>query len=98
MPFGDGTGPAGLGPRTGRGRGWCRRGGGRALAAGVLVPMAAAVIRDLMRPDGRIRAAVRMFMAHRRGARIERANEIDARHEIIREEPISTHREGNATT
>ncbi|MBD3241019.1 MAG: hypothetical protein GF331_10575 [Chitinivibrionales bacterium] len=98
MPLGDGTGPVGLGPRTGRGRGWCRRGQGRALAAGVFLPMAAAVVRDLLLPDGRIRTAIRMFVAQKRHARPRRDKEISAHHEIIGEQPVQTQKRGNATT
>ncbi len=34
MPYGDGTGPMGNGPQTGRGRGRCHGGGGRRMGAG----------------------------------------------------------------
>jgi hypothetical protein len=74
MPRGDGTGPMGLGPRTGRGRGMCsawsriggigrvhrRRGGG--LLWGLAVPVAAAAVGELLNPRGRLRQVMRALL------------------------------------
>jgi hypothetical protein len=67
MPFHDGTGPAGLGPKTGR------RGGGYGFGGsgfsprrigflGALVPVAVAVVRDLANPYGFLRTTGRKLI------------------------------------
>jgi hypothetical protein len=65
MPFGDGTGPLGMGPHTGRNswylkqNGMGRRNAGswgkRGLLAGFAVPVVAAVLRDISNPYGFLR-------------------------------------------
>jgi len=67
MPLHDGTGPLGLGPRTGRGKGRCctgfeyksvsysalgRRNG---WLLGIVLPLGTAILRDLLNPSGVIR-------------------------------------------
>jgi hypothetical protein len=78
MPRSDGTGPLGLGPGTGRGRGWCKTGiplpgFGRAMFRGknrwlfgMAVPVIVAAIRDLANPEGRLRQMARSLLAHSR--------------------------------
>lgn len=67
MPSGNGTGPWGLGPRTGRKRGRCFTGnrytvfsptlfsGKKGLLFGIIIPVFAAIIRDLLNPSGILR-------------------------------------------
>jgi hypothetical protein len=67
MPGGDGRGPLGLGPGTGRGKGWCKTGiqppgfgrtmfrGRRGWFLGIAVPVAFAAVRDLANPQGLLR-------------------------------------------
>ncbi|MBD3322002.1 MAG: hypothetical protein GF350_12970 [Chitinivibrionales bacterium] len=90
MPFRDGTGPQGLGPGTGRGRGWCRGfffPGGRfsIRRTGIfsaLVPVAGAVIRDAMNPHGLLRAAGKKLI----GRSSRTANkEINAKYTVVGE-------------
>ncbi|MFP4014169.1 MAG: DUF5320 domain-containing protein [Chitinispirillaceae bacterium] len=65
MPYGDGTGPFGLGPGTGRKRGWCA--GGRKVAFWSLAaPVAAALVRDVMNPGGVLRGCVRQLLGGRK--------------------------------
>ncbi|MFP4164865.1 MAG: DUF5320 family protein [Chitinispirillaceae bacterium] len=65
MPSGDGTGPLGLGPGTGKRRGWCA--GGRKVAFWSLAaPAAAAVIRDVMNPGGVLRGCFRQMLGGRK--------------------------------
>jgi hypothetical protein len=78
MPLGDGTGPLGLGPRTGRGKGRCgagaRLGGtGRILfrgrkgwLLGIAAPAVAAVVRDLANPSGLLRQFIRGVLPHKK--------------------------------
>ena len=73
MPLRNGTGPLGSGPRSGRGNGWCRtgsvyRGSTRALPpgrhgwlAGIIVPLAAAILRDMLNPAGLLRGSMRLL-------------------------------------
>ena len=71
MPRGDGTGPFGFGPATGRGRGGCGRFSymirpgflpRRMRLIGSLVPVAAAVIRDLGNANGLLRSFARKML------------------------------------
>jgi Family of unknown function (DUF5320) len=64
MPLNDGTGPDGLGPRTGRRLGWCfgRKSNlskgiskGSAGKNNLFLPVAIAVVTDLIRPNSTIR-------------------------------------------
>lgn len=73
MPRGDGTGPFGMGPGTGRRRGACTPGtgfgaSGRALfqgrnrwLLGLAAPMVVAAIRDLVNPRGLLRQCAAAF-------------------------------------
>lgn len=86
MPYGDGTGPRGFGPRSGRGSGRCGRGMGRGAGGGsgrssgrgsgrgsgrsgwlwsLLATVAGWALRDMRRPDSRIRS---LFARKERGA------------------------------
>lgn len=97
MPWGDGTGPAGCGPRTGRRRGVCRGwriaeiiGPRRIGGVGSLLPFAAALIRDLSNHNGVLRSLGRKFLmrkTNRSGARI------DARYSIVEEKRIGNKRD-----
>jgi hypothetical protein len=67
MPFNDGTGPAGLGPKTGRKGGWYNFGGSgfssrRIGFLGVLVLIAVAIVRDLSNPYGILRSIGKKFI------------------------------------
>ncbi len=91
MPRGDGTGPFGLGPGTGRGRGWCRGfssgwsgfGPRRMGFIGSLVPVAAAVIRDLMNSNGLLRSFSRKMLTKKEP---EHEKAIDATYVVIDED------------
>ncbi len=74
MPLGDGSGPRGAGPRTGRGLGGCNwRGLQQGIRSkkplsnptfwtGLLISLGIAVVDDLTQPDSRIRSiAGRLF-------------------------------------
>jgi len=70
MPLRNGTGPSGLGPGTGRGRGGCRSGsayrtishpllrGRQGWLAGLVVPLVTVIVRDLLNPAGVLRRIV----------------------------------------
>ncbi len=86
MPRLDGTGPFGIGPRTGRGRGRCggfgvcvagMRPPGRALFAFALT-MAGAVIRDAMNPAGLTRSLFRA-LGGRSASRLNAPDGVSAR-------------------
>jgi len=65
MPLGDGTGPAGRGPGTGRRLGRCFGGSGfgrRAAGAGLGMTALAYVARDLFSQDSLIRAGVKKLL------------------------------------
>ena len=72
MPRGDGTGPSGLGPNTGRGRGLCGGaghtlfGGGRGWFWGLAAPAVAAIARDLANPSGLLRRLARGLLTRGR--------------------------------
>lgn len=88
MPGADGTGPLGLGPGTGRRRGWCgqllsytdrsvrRRLGLLAVAA----PVAVALVRDLTNPVGLLRSVCRRTLGNKRNRRGIRV--VDVENEI----------------
>jgi len=73
MPYRDGTGPFGLGPGTGRGRGGCWTssfmqaglGTRRIGFFGALLPFVAAAIRDLANPNGILRSVGRTLTAQK---------------------------------
>jgi len=64
MPRGDGTGPIGMGPRTGRKMGWCKsvfysRDVFNVKRFGIIrsvIPVLAALIGDALNPNGIIRS------------------------------------------
>jgi hypothetical protein len=70
MPLGDGTGPRGWGPGTGRGRGGCRNFsslpvgfGWRGMGIfGTMLPIAAAIVRDLANYNGLLRSFSRKLL------------------------------------
>lgn len=80
MPLHDGTGPWGLGPRTGRGSGRCYTGVGHRSVfqtgfsrkngwlLGMLLPLGTAVIRDLLNPSGVLRRIVHVPSASKSGS------------------------------
>ncbi|MBD3343878.1 MAG: hypothetical protein GF401_02305 [Chitinivibrionales bacterium] len=84
MPQRDGTGPLGSGPGTGRRRGWCKRfffprGSFSMRRAGIvstLIPVAGALIRDAMNPNGLVQT-FRKKLFHRKNARNKAAVEAD---------------------
>lgn len=75
MPLRDGTGPLGRGAGTGRGKGGCYTGFGyRSMSRtifhgrpgwllGIVVPLVAAVLRDVLNPSGMIRRIVQVSSA-----------------------------------
>ncbi|MBN1127643.1 MAG: DUF5320 domain-containing protein [Chitinispirillaceae bacterium] len=78
MPLRDGTGPLGFGPKTGRGRGWCRTGlrsvplrplafGARnRWLFGLAAPVIVAAIRDLANPRGVLRHLAQAFLSDKK--------------------------------
>ena len=89
MPGGNGTGPNGLGPGTGRGWGWCRGflfPGGRFSSKrlgflGALVPLAGAVIRDAINPNGLLRSFSRKLLSNKISG--QKKNAIEADYEVV---------------
>jgi len=77
MPLRDGTGPLGLGPGSGRGKGRCYTGFGyRSMSRtvfhgrpgwllGIAVPLVAAVLRDLLNPSSMICRIVNLSLRQR---------------------------------
>ena len=75
MPLRDGTGPLGFGPGSGRGKGGCYTGFGyRSMSRtifhgrpgwllGIVVPLVAAVLRDVLNPSGMIRRIIHVSPA-----------------------------------
>lgn len=98
MPFGDGTGPLGLGPGTGRGKGWCRFGmvsgsawrmpfrGRKKWIAGIAAPLIAAVIRDLANPSGFLRRTAVAFFSKRKAEDARRLSR-DADYSVLDKQP-----------
>lgn len=92
MPRGDGTGPLGQGPGTGRGRGWCRgflfpndRFSSKRLGfLGALVPLVGAVIRDAINPNGLLRSVSRKLLINKKPAK-NNSDAIEANYSIIDE-------------
>ncbi len=92
MPRGDGTGPLGQGPGTGRGRGWCRgflfpndRFSSKRLGfLGALVPLVGAVIRDAINPNGLLRSVSRKLLINRKPVK-DNKDAIEANYSIIDE-------------
>ncbi|MBN1574965.1 MAG: DUF5320 family protein [Chitinispirillaceae bacterium] len=91
MPLGDGTGPRGLGPGTGRGRGGCRgfsyspvgfgpRGMG---IFGAIIPIAAAIVRDLSNYNGLLRSFSRKLLPKKQMAL---GRQVNASYTVIDEE------------
>jgi hypothetical protein len=78
MPARDGTGPVGMGPGTGRGRGWCRTGvrfsaigwtafrGKNRWLLGLAAPVIAAAVRDLINPKGVLRHIASALRSNKR--------------------------------
>jgi hypothetical protein len=77
MPSGDGTGPLGLGPKTGSGRGLCNNailsgtprraafGGRKHWLIGLAAPIVVALIHDLANPTGILRHFPSAFLQKR---------------------------------
>ena len=68
MPGFDGTGPAGLGPQTGRRKGYCSsvidgaaRNAGKAFWPMIMVAAACAVVKDVQNPKGLTRSVIRLL-------------------------------------
>ena len=97
MPRGDGTGPDGMGPGTGRGRGWCRRflfpndrfSSKRLGFLGALIPLVGAVIRDAANHDGFLRSFSRKLLSNREAARNQKRAAVEAKYTIIDEKKIN---------
>lgn len=93
MPGGDGTGPGGMGPGTGRGRGWCRNAlfpDGRFSSKrlgflSALVPLAVAVIRDAVNPNGLLRSFSRKLLGNRNSAQNQKRDAVEAKYTVIDE-------------
>lgn len=97
MPYRDGTGPFGLGHGTGRGRGGCRTssflGVRRIGFFSSLIPVAAAVLRDMANPDGLLRSFGRTLIAKK----TDSAKLLDASFTVLNETDSkiwSTNRKG----
>ena len=88
MPFGDGTGPLGGGPGTGRGRGRCegfpfsRPGfGPRGVRiVGAIIPIAAAIVRDLANHNGLLRSFSRKLLPKKH---TEMGRRVNASYKVI---------------
>jgi len=90
MPEGDGTGPFGTGAETGRRMGWCkgfflprrqismRRFG----MIGGLIPIAGALMRDALNPQGILRSVSNKLLASKNPVKW---NTIDAEYTVIDE-------------
>jgi hypothetical protein len=77
MPSGDGTGPLGRGPGTGRGKGWCKTGigftsmgrtafrGRNRWLFGLAAPVIVAAIRDLLNPKGMLRQIASALLSNK---------------------------------
>lgn len=99
MPFGNRTGPLGLGPGTGRRKGHCNtsfRFGDIGRAAfrgknkwlfGLAAPLAIAVVRDLVNPRGLLRQVVSALITNKTIDR-NRINR-NAEYNLVEEKPIS---------
>ena len=85
MPGGNGRGPFGLGPGTGRGRGWCRTGirffspdpirGKNRWLLGFAVPVIAAALHDLSNPQGLLRRIAATLLPDKRIKDMRRIND-----------------------
>ncbi len=93
MPRGDGTGPSGLGPGTGRGRGWCRNAlfpDGRFSSKrfgflSALIPIAGAVIRDVVNPNGLLRSFSRKLLVNKNSTQNQKRDAVEAKYTVIDE-------------
>ncbi len=108
MPSGDGTGPWGFGPGTGRGRLGCRGAGrrqlfrpglptGRRWQAGIVAPLLIAAFRDLTNPSGFLRRL--LSLANTRKGNQPRPRVVrDADYDTIDEKQNSSKRVENYDT
>jgi hypothetical protein len=97
MPLGDGTGPLGMGSRTGRGKGGCRGSGrysgyGRVMSchnggwfAGLAAPVVIALVRDLANPAGLLRRLARTLLP----STVSKPTRVihDARYTVVDQKP-----------
>lgn len=100
MPLRDGTGPSGLGPGSGRGRGGCYTGSGYRNVSrmisygrpgwllGIAVPLVAAVVRDLMNHTGVIHRMADLTLQKRSAGNI-RNNVREAECTVMDTYPVS---------
>jgi len=99
MPLRDGTGPFGSGPAWGRGRGGCRgfgfggihngpfqRKGGWLM--GIMAPLLAVIVRDLLNPQGFLGKALKSAAGRRLDVGVKK-NVKNADYSIIEEDPQS---------
>ena len=90
MPSGDGTGPFGMGPRTGRKMGWCKGylypegyfSSRRMGIIGILIPIAGALIRDVFNPHGLLRSFGNKLLTEKTN---DKNKAIDADYSVITE-------------
>ena len=92
MPNRNGTGPAGMGPGTGRGLGrWCQvgfftnlPGRKRITVFAAIAPLVGALIKDMTNPNGVLRFLARRLLGQRKTS--DRNKEINASYTVISEE------------
>ncbi len=91
MPGGNGTGPIGFGPGTGRGKGGCLSGKGKKgmkqALWGAVIPCAGAVIKDITNPHGIIRSLLGKLF-YRRTLSYP-TKKVDASYTILKDEGVN---------
>ena len=89
MPRGDGTGPDGVGPATGRGLGGCFR--NRKLSKGsiwgtIITAIAGAVIKDLSGPNSKIKKLTGKFFKSKQINKEDKPELIQPEFEVLENE------------
>ena len=98
MPRRDGTGPEGLGPGTGRKRGYCfgslyNKKGNISIWRSMILPAIGFIINDVRKPDGITQRTVRSLMLHFKNKKQilyekENKNLIDADFKVVEDKKV----------